>query len=299
MQPLQVVKKAQLTGHNASVYALSMDTDNRHFYSGAGDGWIVKWDLDLPDMGQLMAKIEKNIFSLLPIPQEQMVVGNMEGGVHWIDLNTPEQTKNIAHHQKGTFAIIQVNEFVFTAGGDGIITKWSMSKRQSLESIQLTFASIRSLDYSPSRNEIAVGASDQHIYFLDASTLALKHTIRQAHASSVFVVKYAPNPLQLWSGGRDAQLKVWDLNHFQPLFDESAHWFTINDIQFHPNRPLVATASRDKTLKIWDTQNFQLLKVLENFRDHGHINSVNRLLWTQHQLLSCSDDKSIIVWETA
>ncbi|NJL74572.1 MAG: hypothetical protein HC892_05540 [Saprospiraceae bacterium] len=170
---------------------------------------------------------------------------------------------------------------------------------QSLESIQLTYSSIRSLDYSPARNEIVVGASDKNIYFLDATTLALKRTILNAHTSSVFVVKYAPNQTTLWSGGRDAHLKVWALDTDKLLFSESAHWFTINDIQFHPQGHLAASASRDKTVKIWQTEDYKLIKVLETFRDHGHVNSVNRLLWTsyQYQLLSCSDDRSIIIWE--
>lgn len=300
MKSLQIVKKTQLTGHNAGIYALVMDEDNRHFYSGAGDGWVVRWDLEAPEIGKLIAKVEANIFSLLLLHQhQQLIAGNMEGGIHWIDLNAPENTKNIAHHKKGVYAMLHIDSFIFTAGGDGVITKWSIAKMQSLESIQLTYSSIRSLDYSLVRNEIVVGASDNNIYFLDATTLALKRTIPNAHASSVFVVKYAPDQTTLWSGGRDAHLKIWDLATNHLLFSESAHWFTINDIQFHPQGHLAATASRDKTVKIWQTKDYQLVKVLETFRDQGHVNSVNRLLWTSypHQLLSCSDDRSIIIWE--
>ncbi len=63
---------------------------------------------------------------------------------------------------------------------------------------------------------------------------------------------------------------------------------------------MFATASRDKTLKVWETEGFQLLKVLEGRRDGGHSHSVNRLLWTNFNnwLVSCSDDRSIILWET-
>ena len=104
---------------------------------------------------------------------------------------------------------------------------------------------------------------------------------------------------RLLSGSRDAHLKMWDLEkNCEMIFDEPAHWFTINDIVFHPSGQLFATASRDKSIKIWDAQSLQLLKVLEGARDGGHFNSVNRLFWSAHegQLVSGSDDRSLIIW---
>jgi WD40 repeat protein len=55
----------------------------------------------------------------------------------------------------------------------------------------------------------------------------------------------------------------------------------------------------DKTIKIWDLHTFQLLKVIDRSRHAGHATSVNKVLWTDHagQLLSCSDDRKISVWD--
>ena len=78
-----------------------------------------------------------------------------------------------------------------------------------------------------------------------------------------------------------------------------AHWFTINRIRFNPKHSLVATASRDKTIKIWNSSNFKLLKVIDYERYGCHLNSINDLYWLpdgQH-LISCSDDRTLIVWE--
>lgn len=94
MPTINVQKIAQLTGHNASVFALAPDADAQHFLSAAGDGWIVRWDLEKPDVGKLIAKVETQIFSLLNLPDlNKLVVGNMNGGVHWIDLENPDETK--------------------------------------------------------------------------------------------------------------------------------------------------------------------------------------------------------------
>lgn len=301
MPPLQVHKIGQLTGHKASVFALAPGDSSQFFYSGAGDGWLVRWNLEDPEMGRLVAKVDTQIFSLLYLPEfNKMVVGNMNGGVHWVNLNDPANTRNIAHHEKGVFDILQIGNQVFTIGGEGKISRWSPLEGQSLESLHLSNQSLRSADYSPQRDEIAIGASDNNIYLLDAKTLTLKHTIKNAHANSVFTVKYGPNGRHLLSGGRDAQLKVWDArNEWQRVLSHPAHWFTINDIAFHPDGQKFATASRDKTIKIWDAKSFDLLKVLETVRDRGHINSVNNLYWSDYEnyLISCGDDRSIIVWK--
>jgi len=299
---LSVRKRGQLTGHNAAIFALGSDATEQSFLSGAGDGWVVRWDLDSPETGRLIAKVETQIFSLFYLPEsERVVVGNMNGGIHWVDLNDPEQTRNIAHHQKGIYDLIRVGDHLYSAGGGGMLTRWSVPETRSLESLQLTNQSLRALDYSPQRHELVVGASDNTIYLLDADTLTIKHQQQQAHDNSVFTVRYHPDGQHLLSGGRDAHLRIWTIDDqgLHPVAAHPAHWFTINSIAIDPRGRWFATGSRDKTIKIWDAKTFELRKVLETARDGCHVNSVNRLYWSPYrdELISCSDDRSMIIWE--
>jgi hypothetical protein len=298
---ITVKKIAQLTGHNAAIFCLSEGKNKRYFLSGAGDGWVAEWDFDNPDPGRLVAKVDTQVFSLCQLKgQNKFVVGNMNGGVHWIDPDNPAVTKNIAHHKKGVYNIRQTGEKVLTLGGEGLLTRWDATECRSLESYHLSNQALRCLDYCEAKNELAVGASDNNIYLLDASTLELKQTIEGAHSNSIFTVRYSPDSTYLLSGGRDAHLNVWDTGQgFKKIDALPAHLFTVNDIAFHPKGHLFATASRDKTIKIWESRNFRLLKVLEGARDGGHFNSVNKLLWSEHNawLVSCSDDRSLIIWD--
>lgn len=298
---MKVTKLAQLAGHNAAIFAMCEARDERHIFTGAGDGWVVEWDLLAPDLGKLMAKVDVQVFSLCFLKGVQKVVaGNMNGGVHWIDLKDPNSTKNIAHHQQGVFGIKEINNEVFTVGGDGKISRWDIPEMRSTESCQLANQALRCLDFCEKRSEIAIGGSDGNLYFLDAVTLEIRHILKAAHGSSVFSIQFSPDGKWLFSGGRDAMLKVWDLDDgFRQISSQPAHLFTINSFSFSPDGRFFATGSRDKTIKIWDAKTVELLKVLEGSRDGGHFNSVNKVFWTKHQdiLVSCSDDRTAILWK--
>lgn len=298
---MNVKKVAALTGHNGAVYRLNEGEAKHYILSGAGDGWIVQWDLINPDVGRLIAKADANIFSILFIKEKQMLVlGDMNGGTHWIPVHHPTEQRNIAQHQKGVFDIQYIEKQVFSIGGDGTLTRWDMAKQRGAESIKLSNHSLRAMAYSPQRKEIAVAASDRNIYVLDVDTLSIKAIIERAHANSVFSICFSPDGKKLLSGGRDALLKVWSAdNDWACISNQAAHLFTINTICFHPFGHWFATGSRDKTIKIWDANNLELLKVIDTVRHGCHVNSINTLFWSDynHWLISGSDDRSLMVWE--
>lgn len=300
---MDIVKIAHLTGHQGSIYTLFYPFDEHYLVSSGGDGWVVKWDINDPDIGQLIAQIDSKVFSLCHIPHSSIIIaGNMDGGIHYMDIENPENNKNIAHHQKGVFNILFIKNHIYTIGGDGIITCWQLSPFKSIESLQLSAKSLRSIQYSALKDEFVIGASDGNIYFLDTD-LNIKNIIKQAHQHSVFAVNFTPDGRHLLSGGRDALLKIWDLETHTTIDEIKAHLYTINAIQFNPfDSTEFATASRDKTVKIWHLDNENtpkphLLKVINTVKNGGHINSVNALQWLNKEFLaSAGDDRSILFW---
>lgn len=298
---MEVKKIATLTGHNGSIFALANGEANHYILSGAGDGWVVQWDLNNPDLGRLIAKADANIYSICFIQKKQLLIlGDMNGGIHWIPVANPENQKNVAHHKKGVFALQNIENQIFSIGGDGVLTKWSLEKQKGEDSIQLSNQSLRALAYSKHRNEFAIGASDRNIYILDSTTLEIKQIIENAHSNSVFSLSYHPDGKYLMSGGRDAILSAWDCeNKFECLSKQPAHLYTINAIIYHPEGHIFATGSRDKTIKIWDTETFKLLKVIDTIKLGCHINSINTLFWSafNNWLVSGSDDRTLMIWD--
>jgi len=291
---------AKLTGHNGSIYTIVQGQEAHKVLTGAGDGWVIEWDLTNFETAKVVAKVETNIFSMAYLKNNNwVVVGNMFGGLHWVDLNAKTDLKNSQFHEKGVFDILELDNHIYTVGGKGKLAKWNIETQSIVESIQLSNQSLRSIDYDYFGKRFVVGSSDNSIYFLD-NMLNIKHRIVSAHENSVFTAKFAENGTKLFSGSRDAHLKVWDLNdNFVNINSQPAHWFTINNIAFHPTKALLATASRDKTIKIWNKNTYELLKVIDVIKLGGHINSVNKLLWTNYNdwLISVSDDRTVMVWD--
>ncbi|MEM6724956.1 MAG: WD40 repeat domain-containing protein [Bacteroidota bacterium] len=281
---MEAKKLHHLRGHKSAIYSVCRFKDETTFITAGGDGMAAVWDLKEPENGKVLAKVETQLFQVGYFHGHQILaLGNMNGGIHFVDLSTGKNVQNLMAHEKGVFGFMELEGHFISIGGKGALIKWSLDKLQATESIRLTSQSLRGIAYSRERRELAVGASDHHIYLLDVDDLTIKHRIENAHDSSVFSLVYHPDGDHLITGGRDARLRCFDLRAYQQVEEKPAHFYTINDLSLHPNGHLLATASRDKTIKIWDVNTFELKKVLDLVRYGAHANSVNALFWSSYR----------------
>lgn len=290
----------RLTGHEGAVFALSGGLQPNAVLSAGSDGWIVEWDLEDPDPGRVIARVNSRLYTLMGLSDDRLVLaGDMAGGVHWIDIGHPDSSRHIDHHRKGTYSLAVHGGMVFSGGGDGMVTRWSRQERRSDESLLISHRSVRCLALSPDGETLAAGCSDGSICLIDPLRMALRHRIRDAHLPSVFSLRFDPLGQRLWSGGRDAQMRCWDLDGtclYEPA--SAAHWYTINAIARSPDGNYLATASRDKSIRLWRELDGQLLQALDTVRDQGHRHSVNALHWSAYNnlLVSASDDHTLCIW---
>lgn len=299
LKNIEIKRIEKLLAHKGSVYTLCEGEQENIFFSGDGSGTVIQWDLTNLAAANMIAKVNASIFSLCYFPQKNLLfIGQMHGGFHILDLTTKQEIKHLAYHKQGIFDIKIKNDLLYVAGGDGKLSIWDTNNFDLLTAISISDKHLRSFDFHPFYNEMAIGGSDNVIYILDFKTLKLSKII-QHHKNSVFSVKYSPDGKYLLSGSRDAYLAVWDVEKHYELYNSiPAHYFTINDIAYNSDGSLFATASRDKTIKLWNAANFGFLKKIDTSATEAHINSINKLLWKGNtQLVSCSDDRSVMVWE--
>jgi len=311
-----VLKSVQLintlVGHKDAVYALAKYpgySNNVEIISGGGDGYIISWDVNKPDLpGKMVAKVNETIYSLIYDVHNRIICGTRGGGLYVLDPLAGAVIQQIqligdvfklySVNAKTICALTSAGEFyVFDSDLNGLTT------RKALLPCRKSGRSIVRL-----AGKLYTGWSDGCIRIfkiIDEDVVEIDvEIIEQADKNSVFAL----TTLQdfLISGGRDAQLKQWAINDagLDHLLNIPAHLFTINDMVNLSEPKLVnhiVTASRDKSIKIWEMEagQIQLRKVLDKTKYLGmHTHSVNKLMALQNGLLiSAGDDRKICIWK--
>ncbi|WP_353717748.1 cytochrome D1 domain-containing protein [Dyadobacter sp. 676] len=299
---MNIRKVDTFSGHRDSVYTIISDGTGHGFYSAGADGFVIQWDLQKPDLGKLVARAGTSVYALaLHEGSDSLWIGQNFEGIQVLNIreNAVEKTSKITN--AAIFDIRFAGDKALVALGDGVVVVMDVPSFAVQKHIKIATKSVRSIAVNIETGEFATGDSDCNVHIFDLNGFKLKKTI-QAHTNSVFSVKYSPDGKYLFTTGRDAHLKIWDVNDaYGIVSDIPAHMYAINDITFSPDRSLFATCSMDKSIKLWDAATFKLKKIIDRARHAGHGTSVNKLFWTdfENQLVSCSDDRMISVWEVA
>jgi WD40 repeat protein len=296
---IKVEKIHSFKGHEDCVYTLEPANRENLFFSGAGDGMVVLWDLNKPDLGELIAKLPNSVYALhLHAASNYLIAGHNYEGIHILDWQNKKEVASLKITDAAIFALLSIDNILFVGTGSGEVILINIKNVQVVEKIKVSEKSIRAFSFNPIKNELAIGASDNHITVLDVEHLQVKHKW-EAHVNSVFSLQYTPNFDYLISTSRDARIKVWDVRGgYAQVNEVVAHLFAINHLSFRADGRYFATCSMDKSIKVWDAAEQRLLKVIDKSRHAGHGTSVNRLWWSSYQnlLVSASDDRTISVW---
>ncbi len=294
---IEVKKIATLNGHKDCVYNLSYGITENKILSCAGDGMVVEWDLETPENGVLLSKLNNSVYALARSEKEQtLLAGDNFDGIHKINLHTQKEERSLKITDKAIFTIAYFGDNILIGDAAGNLYVVDAEIKFIKRTLQVSTSSIRSI--AVLNETIAIGTSDNNIYILNKNYQVV-NTLT-AHSNSVFVVKFSPDGKFLLSAGRDAHLKIWNVEkNFELQEDIVAHMFTINDLAYSPDGNYFVTCSMDKSVKVWDANSFKLLKVIDKARHAGHGTSINRVLWSNYRnyLLSASDDRTISVWE--
>ena len=295
---IHVKKLANLSGHSGAVYAIEQSDEKNCFYSGSSDKIIAKWNRETRSPEKFAAQLPGIVYSLCYIKEKNaLLAGTSEGKIHVIDLSNKKEIKILQNHIQPVFDIKHSVAAILSVGGDGNLTIISAKDFSTTKIIKLCEEKLRAIDIYD--NTAAIACGDGFVRIIDLTTLKIADEFA-AHKGSVYSLKFSPDGKYLLSGGRDAHLNKWlfkpETLNFKLETSLPAHNYAIYSIVFSPNGKFLATASRDKTVKVWDANTFEILTRINKENFEGHINSVNKLMWAEN-LISCGDDRNIMIWD--
>lgn len=299
MRPrIQIEKTDTYSGHLDCIYALCPALNESEFYTAGGDGMVVKWDLNIPDQGKLITKLENSIYAMKLIPERQLLVicENLKG-IRFLDIASGKETANIPLPEYTFFEIQYHKNLLIIATHTGKVLLYHLESLTLIKTLDYSNMSARCIALNIQNNEFAVGFSDHSIRIFDLDEFQLKFELK-THTNSVFTLQYDARGEYLLSAGRDATINYWDTKTgYLNLKSIPAHLFAINHLQYRPDFKYFASCSMDKSIKIWDAQTLSLIKVIDKSRHAGHGTSINKLLWKEKALISVSDDRKVYVWK--
>jgi centriolar protein POC1 len=292
-------KIAELTGHGNPIFTLELSQKPGILFTGGNDKGLVEWSLKDNSFIKVMFPVQASVYAIhCPAGYPLLFAGLRSGVVLVFDFIEQKIIKSLRHHVKPIFDIKSVNhkKELLIASEDGTVSVWNLDTLEIIHSFTVSADTVRCMAISPDEKRVAFGCRDNQVKIYDLEDYTLIK-ILHGHTMSVFSLAYSVDGIHLISGGRDAQVKIWDTATYQLIKNIPAHLFAVNHILFHPTHPYFATASMDKSIKIWGSDDFKLYKIISREKGYAsHPLSVNKLAWNGDQLISVSDDKSIMVW---
>lgn len=288
----------EITGHAGAIY--TVDGSGKQVYTGSGDHFIARWNLETGEQDAFAIKSEHSIYSLKLVNGEsQLVFGTSSGSVHVVDIENKTELKHFVQHKTAVFCIREnvSKKHVYSTDADGNLAIWKSDTWELLLFLPLQCGKIREILVSADGNLVFLACQDEMIRIFETNGY---NEIRafKAHKDGTNCLHLFPlKPELLLSGGKDGHLRVWNWQEEKMLLEIPAHYYGIYRIIFLCEGTRFVTASRDKTIKLWDAQNCSVIQRIE--RKHGgHSHAVNDL-WkiNDNEFVSVGDDKRINSWQ--
>ncbi|PWN32290.1 putative platelet-activating factor acetylhydrolase ib alpha subunit [Meira miltonrushii] len=264
-----------LSGHRSQVSRATFHPVFSQVVSASDDAMIKVWDWETGDFEKTLKGHTKAVHdvdfdskgNLLASCSSDMTIKV------WDTNDDYKNTKTLFGHDHSVSAVkfMPGDDFLVSAGRDRTIRIWDLKTGFCARTLIGHSDWVRWITPSEDGRLLASCSTDQTARIWDFASGETKVELR-GHDHVVETIAFAP--ITAYAALRDLG-GITGINSTTPG-------------QF------VATGGRDKLIKIWDAVSGQCLKTLS-----GHDNWVRGLCWAPNGafLLSCSDDKTVKVWD--
>ncbi|RHZ53364.1 uncharacterized protein CDV56_100679 [Aspergillus thermomutatus] len=253
----------ELTGHSGEVFTVRFDPTAQHIASGSMDRSILLWNT----YGQC---------------ENYGVLTGHRGAI--LDLQWSRDSR-----------------VIFSASADMTLASWDLETGQRIRRHVGHEEIINCLEISKRGQELLVSASDDGcIGIWDPRQKDAIEYLETELPITAVALSEAGN--EVYSGGIDNTIHVWDLRKKSVVYSMAGHTDTITSLQISPDSQTLLSNSHDSTVRTWDIRPFAPTN--RHIRTYdgapmGLEKNLIRASWDPkgEKIAAGSGDRSVVVWD--
>ena len=285
-------KQKEISGHAGAIYSCTFN--NGLIYTGSADKFVARWIPEEGTQDKFAIRFDGSVYKV-EVVGNKLLCGTSKGAFHVFDLTDRKEIKHFTQHKSGLFSIVHCPVFnhVYVGDADGNLSVWNSNDFELLIYLPFDCGKIRDIAIHQESGLICLSCQDEKIRILDPETFNLVREFK-AHKDGATASLFLNEMNQLLTGGKDAMLRLWDLDSGKCIKEIPAHNFAIYRLMLVGD--VIISVSRDKTVKIWSKE-LDFLKRLDR-KEGGHSHSVNDCAKiSETSFVTCGDDKRLVIWE--
>ena len=111
-----------MKGHSDAIYDFCLDREKGVIYSAGSDGYLVKWSIDEPEIGELVLQTDEAFYSIYLDEQDQLLyAGTRTGKVYEVNLTHAKLERIMQRHEGGVFLLSKLESDLISGGEDGVL----------------------------------------------------------------------------------------------------------------------------------------------------------------------------------
>lgn len=292
------VHTKDFTGHSGQIF--SIVSDGQFIYSAAADKFVTRWNIKIGIQDKFAIRFPKSPYSILLISNNKKIVVGLENGdIHIFDLVLRKELKYYQQHKEAIFNLLEnkCKRHFYSVDASGTLAVWNTQSLGLELILPFDCGKIRRMSLNADETKLFLACQDGFVRVLETTFFNLIDEFYCHEGGLTAVCLDSKNDNILFTGGKDAHLKLWDLKSKTCLKNIPAHNFVIYDI-LNLNEAQFATISRDKSIKIWDKKSMNVIQRIDS-KSKGHKHSVNSVVkLNDGGFATASDDRSIKIFET-
>ncbi|MFT7481030.1 MAG: WD40 repeat protein [Gammaproteobacteria bacterium] len=285
-----------LLGHGFNVWTVAIAPDGSRAYSGAGDGTVRVWDLELGTEIAILDDHDDRVFCVAASRNgSRMASGSADMTVRLRDAASLETIAVLEGHQERVFGLAFSDDgsLLATGAGNGSVRLWRSEDGGLVRIVEDNGPQVWSIAFSPDGARMVTVYNGGMARVHDVASGDRLATLNTGSKPAVDV-SFHPDGTRFAVATTAGELQLWDIDTLQRVASVQASTEMLGCVEFAPDGTCLVTGARDGSLSIWDSDS--LTRIAERI---GHSDWIQALAFSAdgRRLVSGSWDDSVRVWD--